>query len=167
MIYLNDLLDKNYIIAPSRSAYASPIVPVLKKDGSICMCVDYTKLNKKSVKCNYPEARLEDLLEGVSGCDTFSVIDLRQACRHIPIKVEDREKTAFVVGDRKFEWLRMPFGWHGVSFSLAAAMVEILSDCRSFARAYYDCIVASRGRGNNIYKIQRKYFRNLALIVYT
>ena len=34
--------------------------------------------------------------------------------------------------------LRMPFA----SFSLAAAMVEILSDCRSFARAYYDdCII--------------------------
>ena len=104
---VNDLLDKNYI-APSRSAYASPIVPVLKKDGSIRMCVDYRKLNKKTVKCNYPVAAFEDLLEGVSGCDNFSVIDLRQAYHHIPIKVEDREKTAFVVGDRKFEWLRMP-----------------------------------------------------------
>ena len=64
------------------------------------------------------------------------VIDFRQAYHHIPIKVEDREKTAFVAGDRKFEWLRMPFGLHGAYFSLAAAMVEILSDCRSFARAY-------------------------------
>ena len=39
---VNDLLDKNYI-APSRSAYASPIVPVLKKDGSIRICADYRK----------------------------------------------------------------------------------------------------------------------------
>ena len=87
---VNDLLDKNYI-APSRSAYASPIVPVLKKDGSIRMYIDYRKLNNKIVKCNYPVARLEDLLEVVSGCDTFSVIDLRQAYHHILIKVEDRE----------------------------------------------------------------------------
>ena len=166
---VNNLLDKNCITP--RSAYASPIVPVLKKDGSIGMCVDYTKLNKKSVKCNYPEARLEDLLEGVSGCDTFSVIDLRQACRHIPIKVEDREKTAFVVGDRKFEWLRMPFGWHGVSFSLAAAMVEILSDCRSFARAYYDdCIVAFRGREQYLQHLEkifqkfRSYYLHINLL---
>ena len=105
------------------------------------MYVGYRKLNKKIVKCNYPVARLEDLLEDVSGCDTFSVIDLRQAYHHIPIKVEDREKTAFLVGDRKFEWLRMPFGLHGASFSLTAAMVEILSDCRSFARAYYDASI--------------------------
>ena len=55
------------------------------------------------MKCIHRAVRLEDLLEGVSSCDTFSVIDLRQAYRHIPIKVEDREKTASVVGDRKFE----------------------------------------------------------------
>ena len=39
---VNDSLEKNYI-APSRSAYASPIVPVLKKDGSIRICADYRK----------------------------------------------------------------------------------------------------------------------------
>ena len=71
---VNDLLDKSYI-APSQSAYASPIVPVLNKNGLIRMCVDYRKLNKKTVKCNYPVARLEDLLDGVSACDTFSIID--------------------------------------------------------------------------------------------
>ena len=121
------------------------------------MCVDYSKLNKKTVECNYP-ARLEDLLGGASGCDIFSVIDLRQAYHHIPIKVEDREKTAFVVGARKFEWLRMPFGLHGASFSLAAAMVEILSDCRSFARAYYDhCIVASRGREQHLQHLEKLF----------
>ena len=152
---MNDFLDKDYI-SPSRYAYASPIVSVLKKDGSIRMCVDYRKFNKKTVKCNYPVARLEDLLEGVSGCDTFSVIDFRQAYHHIPIKVEDREKTAFVVGGRKFEWLRVPICLHGASFSLGAAMVEILSDCRSFARAYYDdCIGASRGRKQHLKQLEK------------
>ena len=147
---VNDLLDKNYI-APCRTAYAFPVVPILKKDGSICMCVDYRKLNKKTMKCNHSVARLEDLLEDMSGCDTFSVIDLRQTYHHIPIKIEDGEKTAFIVGDRKFEWLRMPIGLHGTFFSLAAPMVEIFSDCRSFATASYDdCIVASRGREQHL-----------------
>ena len=129
---VNDLLDKNYI-APCRTAYAFPVVPLLKKDSSICMCVDYRKLNKKTMRCNYSVACLEDLSESVSGWDAFSFIDLRQAYHHIPIKIEDREKTAFIVGDRKFEGLRMLIVLHGTSFTLAAAMIEILSDCRSFA----------------------------------
>ena len=35
----------------------------------------------------------------------------------------------------------MPFRLHGASFSLAAAMVEVLSDCRAFAKAYYDDVI--------------------------
>ena len=46
---MNGLLVKNYI-APSRSVNASPIVSLFKKDGPINMCVDYRKLNKKTVK---------------------------------------------------------------------------------------------------------------------
>ena len=113
-------------------------------------------MNKKTVPCNYPVARLEDLFEATSGCDTFSVIDLKQAYYHIPIKAVDRPKTAFVVSDRKFEWLRMPFGLHGASFSLAAAMVEVLSDCRDFARAYYDdCIIFSKGKSAHLTHLKK------------
>ena len=61
---VNDVLDNDYN-APSRSAYTSSIVPVLKKNDSISMCSDYRKLNKKTVKCNYPVACLEDSLERV------------------------------------------------------------------------------------------------------
>ena len=86
----------------------------------------------------------------------FSVIDLGQAYHHIPIKVEDREKTAFFVGYRKFELMCMPFGLRGASLSLAAAIVEILSNCRSFARAYYDdCIVTSRGREQHLQHLEK------------
>ena len=52
----------------------------------------------------------------------------------------------------------MPFGLHGASFSLAAAMVEIVSDCCSFARAYYDhCIVASRGRELHLQHLEKLF----------
>ena len=47
-----DEIDKqvndNDYNAPSRSAYTSSIVPVLKKNDSISMCLDYRKLNKKT-----------------------------------------------------------------------------------------------------------------------
>ena len=40
---VQELLEKN-IIEPSRSPYASPVIPVKKKDGSLRMCVDYHAL---------------------------------------------------------------------------------------------------------------------------
>ena len=46
--YLNDLVVNGWI-RESSSAYASPIVCVRKKDNSLRMCVDYRKLNLKTV----------------------------------------------------------------------------------------------------------------------
>ena len=52
----------------------------------------------------------------------------------------------------------MPFDLHRASSSLTAAMVEILSDCRSFAKAYYDyCIVVSRGREQHLQHLQKTF----------
>lgn len=47
-------LQSQGIVRPSDSPYASPIVLVKKKDGSMQMCVDYRALNKITMGDNYP-----------------------------------------------------------------------------------------------------------------
>ena len=42
-----------------------------KKDVSLRMCVDYRCISSKTLKCNYPVSRLEDLFERVKGCKVF------------------------------------------------------------------------------------------------
>ena len=55
---IEDLLDKG-VIGISDSPFASPIVPVVKRDGSIRICCDYRKLNEKnnSIVVSYTEKR--------------------------------------------------------------------------------------------------------------
>ena len=50
---LTMLLENGYI-QPSDSPYGSPVLFVLKKGGSLRMCVDYRWLNKKTVRNRYP-----------------------------------------------------------------------------------------------------------------
>ncbi|CAC5421648.1 unnamed protein product [Mytilus coruscus] len=47
--YLKDQLDKR-VIVPSKSAYASGVVSVRKKDGTVRWCIDYMKINQSTTK---------------------------------------------------------------------------------------------------------------------
>jgi len=46
-------------IRPSNSPFASSVVWVKKKDGTLRMCIDYQALNKKTMKNRYPIPRID------------------------------------------------------------------------------------------------------------
>lgn len=73
--HIRQLLDSQ-IIWESCSPYASPIVPVRKKDGSLRLCVDYRLLNGKTRKDTFPLPRIEETLDPLSGAQWFSTLDL-------------------------------------------------------------------------------------------
>ena len=54
---------KSDVIEPSSSPWASAIVMVTKKDGSIRFCVDYRKLNGLTLRDSYPLPRIDDCLD--------------------------------------------------------------------------------------------------------
>ena len=122
---ITELREKEFI-ETSYSPYAAPLVPVLKKDGSIRMCCDFRLLNSKTIPAKYPIPHIDDVLMEVRDSKIFSVIDLKSAYHQILIAKEDREKTACVTQDYKFQWIRMPFGLSGAAYTLAAAIHFVL-----------------------------------------
>jgi transposase InsO family protein len=107
--HIHDLLDAG-IIRDSSSPYASPIVLVRKRDGSIRLTVDYRKLNRLTVKDAYNLPRIEDAFTKLSGAKWFSTMDLRSGFYQVKMHPADREKTAFVSPLGFYEFNRMPQG---------------------------------------------------------
>ncbi|UYV80120.1 K02A2.6-like [Cordylochernes scorpioides] len=98
------------IIRPSSSPWASPVILVRKKDGSLRFCVDYRRLNKITKKDVHPLPRIDDALDTLSGSRYFSTMDMRSGYWQIEVDDKDREKTAFITPDGLYEFNVMPFG---------------------------------------------------------
>ena len=99
------------VIRESHSPWSSPVVLVRKKDESLRFCIDYRKLNARTVKDAYSLSRIEEALEAMGGCSWFSTLDLKSGYYQVEIEEKDREKTAFTVGPLGFyECNRIAFG---------------------------------------------------------
>ena len=62
-------------IRPSQSPFSSNVVVVMKKDGSIRFCVDYRKLNNRTIKDAQAIPRIEDTLHLLAGAKYFTKLD--------------------------------------------------------------------------------------------
>lgn len=83
------------VIRESSSPFASPIVLVKKKDGSLHLCVDYRLLISKTRKDAFPLPRIEESLDALSGDHWFCTLDLAAGYNQVPVTEGDNAKTAF------------------------------------------------------------------------
>ena len=73
------------IAEKSNSSYASPIMVVPKKDGSIRLCVDYRQLNQVTMFDPQPMPKLEDIINKLGKAKYISKIDLTKGFWQIPL----------------------------------------------------------------------------------
>lgn len=142
--HINQLLESQ-VIRESCSPYASPIVLVRKKDGSLRLCVDYRLLNSKTRKDAFPLPRIEETLDSLSGAVWFSTLDLASGYNQVPVTEADRQKTAFCTPFGLFEFNRMPFGLCNAPSTFQRLMQRMFGDQQGQSLLLYldDIIVFS------------------------
>ena len=107
---LQDML-RNKVIRPSTSPWASPVVMVKKKDNTMRFCVDFRKVNDATIKDAHPLPGIDDTLESLHGAKYFSTLDLKSGYCQVPIREQDKDKTAFrTSGGQLYEFNQLPFG---------------------------------------------------------
>lgn len=107
------------------------------KDGSLRFCIDYRKLNSRTVKDAYNLPRIDDTIDRLIGARYFTKLDLTSSYWQVEIEERDKEKTAFFVsGIGRFECNRMGFGLRNAPATFQRLMERCMGELN-----LRDCLV--------------------------
>ena len=95
--HVEDLLNKGWI-TKSSSNYSSPVVAVMKKDGSLRLCWDYRALNNKTISDRHPLPRVHDAIDSLNGKKWFSLLDQQKAYHQIYLEKLPANHIYYTVG---------------------------------------------------------------------
>ena len=153
---------RDEVIRPSTSPWASPVVMVKKKDGSMRFCVDFRKMNDATIKDAHPLPRIDDTLESLYGAQYFTTLDLKSGYWQVPIKEEDKEKTAFRTSSGQlYEFNQLPFGLCNAPATFSRLMDRTLAGLAWNICLYYldDIIVFSATWAEHIERLRAVFDR--------
>ena len=102
---------KEGVLEPVKySDWGTPIVPVVKSNGSIRICGDFkVTLNPQIMVDKYPIPKIEEMLANMNG-EKFTKIDLANAYLQMEIDDEDKHLTTITTSKGLFVYNRLPFG---------------------------------------------------------
>ena len=124
---LDTLVTSGVLEPVAISEWATPIVPVSKRNGDIRICGDFkVTLNPVLAPEQYPLPHIDDLFAGLSHGQRFSKIDLNQA--YLQMSVEEGSRALLTITTQKglFRYCRLPFGITSAPAHFQRAMDQIL-----------------------------------------
>ena len=158
--HLSEMLEQK-LIEPSRSEWASNVVMVKKKDGTLRFCVDYRKLNAATVKDVYPLPRIESCLDTLAGSCWFSTFDLRAGYHQVKLHPKDAHKTTFITRRGSFKFQVLPFGLCNAPATFERLMDLVMSGLNYEVLLVYldDIIVFSTNLEAHFYRLEILFMR--------
>ena len=140
------------LIGPTQSSYNAPVLCVEKKlkpgqeIPDLRVCIDYRKLNQTIAPDPCIEESLQDILREIEDHKFRSVFDMPQAYLQIPLKEEDRHKTAFLFLGKQYQFNVAPFGLSISGSAFVRQMKKVTSplDRRQVKSYVDDVLITSR-----------------------
>ena len=107
---LERLVSKGIQEAFQFSEWAAPIVPVVKRDGSIRVFEDYKLTINKVLVDTYPLPLVQDILTLLANGKSFTQLDLAHAYQQLVLYEESHPYTTINMHRVLFQYTRLPFG---------------------------------------------------------
>ena len=125
------------------SEWATPVVPIMKKDGSVRLCDDYkVTVNRATEIDTYPLPRIEDMLTSVAGGTVFSKLDLAHAYQQLVLDDDSQQMITITTHKGLYRVKRLPFGIASAPSMFQQIMESVLQGVPG-TKVYIDDILVS------------------------
>lgn len=144
---LQRLLDEGVITPIESSDWGTPLVPVLKSDGSVRICGDYkVTVNKAIINIRYPLPRIEDIFMKLNGGESFTKVDLSNAYNQIRLDEESAKLLTWSTHKGLYKLNRLPFGITPASSIFQKTLEQTLQGLNGVANFVDDIIITGKTR---------------------
>ena len=139
---LRDMLDAG-AIRPSQSPWCNAVVLVRKKDGMLCFCIDFRRLNAHTKKDSYLLPWIQEALESMAGAAHFSTMDFKSGFWQVRMMLESQQYATYTVGNLGFyEFTHMPFGLCNTLATFQCRMQNMLGELNlTYCIIYLDDVI--------------------------
>ena len=137
--------------------WCAPMVPVVKPNGKIRVCVDQRKLNEAVKRERYILPSLEDVAPKLAGAKVFSKLDASSGYWQIPLHPDSTKLTTFITPMGRFCFRRLPFGITSAPEIFQHRMASQLKDQEGTAAIQDDIIVYGRSVAEHDKRLQEVF----------
>ena len=126
---LKRMCDKDVIAEVSEpTEWCAPMVPVVKKNGNIRLCVDLKQLNKSVKREIFILPMVDDIAHKVAGAKVFSTLDCSSSFWQLPLNEESAKLTTFITPFGRYYFKRMPYGLSSATEIFQKKLSVLLKD---------------------------------------
>ena len=138
-------LEKEGIISPVKfSKWAAPIVPVVKKNGTVRICGDFkVTVNKALLTESYPLPRVDEVLSTLAGGKYFSKLDMSNAYLQLPLSDESKQYVVINTHRGLFQYNRLPFGVSSAPAIFQRSMETLLQGIKGVSVFIDDILISA------------------------
>lgn len=150
------LVELGVLRPVDHAEYASPIVPVLKRDGSVRICADYSiTINKQLNIDQYPLPTVNELFSKLYGGNQFTKLDLSMAYNQFCLSEESQRLTCINTHRGLFAYTRLVFGLASAPSIFQRAMENLLAGISGVLVLLDDVLVTGRDRSEHLDRLNQ------------
>ncbi|XP_031347140.1 uncharacterized protein K02A2.6-like [Photinus pyralis] len=148
---LNTLQREQVITPVETSEWGTPLVPIIKNDGSLKLCGDYRlTVNRYFKQVQYPLPSVESILMELSGGESFTKLDLSYAYNQISVDDESAMILTWTTHKGLFKVNRLPYGITPASSIFQKVLEQLLQGIKNTANFLDDIIVTGATRKEHV-----------------